>query len=137
MWLNACLTVRAHNANSHAKRGWETFTAEIIRAVTSREDGRGVIFFAWGAPAQKACDNIQIDEVCAHTAMGSFTRVAADSDICVSQTKHLVLRSAHPSPLSAHRGFIGNGHFKKANEWLKENYGEGEEINWAALNQSP
>ncbi|KZP32521.1 uracil-DNA glycosylase, partial [Athelia psychrophila] len=110
LWLNACLTVRAHNANSHAKRGWETFTAEVIRAVTSRADGRGVIFFAWGAPAQKACDNINIDE-----------------------TKHLVLRSAHPSPLSAHRGFIGNGHFKKANEWLKEKYGDGQEINWAAL----
>ncbi|KAF7965976.1 hypothetical protein HWV62_40701 [Athelia sp. TMB] len=113
LWLNASLTVRAHNANSHAKHGWETFTAEVIRAVTSRKNGRGVIFFAWGAPAQKACDNIDIDE-----------------------KKHLVLRSAHPSPLSAHRGFLGNGHFKKANEWLKEKYGEGEEINWAALGSS-
>lgn len=63
LWLNACLTVRAHKANSHAKRGWEAFTTEVIRAVTSRENGRGVVFFAWGASAQKACDNIKIDEV--------------------------------------------------------------------------
>lgn len=48
----------------------------------------------------------------------------------------LARRSAHPSPLSAHRGFLGNEHFKKANEWLKEQYGEGEEINWAALGKS-
>lgn len=64
LWLNTCLTVRAHQANSHARKGWETFTAEVVRAVTSRKDGRGVVFFAWGLPAQKTCDSIKIDEVC-------------------------------------------------------------------------
>jgi len=68
------------------------------------------VFFVWGSPAQKTCDNIGIDE-----------------------TKHLVLRSTHPSPLSAHRGFFGNGHFAKADEWLRERYGDGEKINWAVL----
>jgi len=110
LWLNASLTVRAHKANSHSKKGWETFTAAVIRAVTSRENGRGVVFFAWGLPAQKTCASLGIDE-----------------------KKHLVLKSAHPSPLSAHRGFLGNSHFRLANEWLREKYGEGEEINWAAL----
>ncbi|KAK0210217.1 uracil-DNA glycosylase [Desarmillaria ectypa] len=111
LWLNTSLTVRAHKAYSHAGKGWETFTAQVIRAVTSRAGGRSVVFMAWGLPAQKTCDKIGIDE-----------------------TKHLVLRSAHPSPLSAHRGFIGNGHFRKANEWLLSKYGDGAEIKWNILN---
>ncbi|KAH7927080.1 uracil-DNA glycosylase [Leucogyrophana mollusca] len=114
LWLNTCLTVRAHTANSHSKKGWETFTDAVIRAILSREseaDGKGgVVFFAWGLPAQKTFERIGIDE-----------------------KRHLVLKSAHPSPLSAHRGFLGNGHFKKANEWLSERYGEGKEIDWAVL----
>ncbi|KAK0225131.1 uracil-DNA glycosylase [Armillaria nabsnona] len=111
LWLNTSLTVRAHKAYSHAGKGWEMFTAEVIRAITSKADGKGVVFMAWGLPAQKTCDKIGIDE-----------------------TKHLVLRSAHPSPLSAHRGFIGNGHFRKANEWLSDRYGDGAEIKWDILN---
>ncbi|TFK45995.1 uracil-DNA glycosylase [Heliocybe sulcata] len=114
LWLNACLTVRAHKANSHSGKGWETFTSEVLRAVLSRESGRGVVVFAWGIPAQKTCDKVGIDE-----------------------QKHLVLRSAHPSPLSAHRGFLGNGHFKTANDWLRKQYGEGEEIDWTVLGESP
>ncbi|KAG2032596.1 uracil-DNA glycosylase, partial [Suillus americanus] len=105
LWLNTCMTVRAHNANSHSKKGWETFTDAVIRAVLDRSDGRGVVFFAWGLPAQKLCDRLGIDELC--------------------------VRSPHPSPLSAHRGFLGNAHFKKANEWLQKTHGE--EIDWMAL----
>ncbi|KIJ17134.1 hypothetical protein PAXINDRAFT_73511 [Paxillus involutus ATCC 200175] len=108
LWLNTCLTVRAHNANSHSKKGWESFTDAVIKAVLEREGGRGVVFFAWGLPAQKTCARLRIDE-----------------------ERHLVLKSAHPSPLSAHRGFLGNGHFKKANEWLRK---KGlEEIDWMVL----
>ncbi|KDQ59586.1 hypothetical protein JAAARDRAFT_175017 [Jaapia argillacea MUCL 33604] len=110
LWLNTSLTVRAHKANSHANKGWNTFTCEVIRAVTARKS-KGVVIFAWGLPAQKTCSAIGIDE-----------------------KKHLVLKSAHPSPLSAHRGFLGNGHFKLANEWLRERYGAAAGINWAALN---
>jgi len=117
LWLNACLTVRAHKANSHSKKGWETFTAEVLRAVVKRskdkgqEKKKGVVFLLWGLPAQKTCKAIGIDE-----------------------TKHLVLKSAHPSPLSARKGFMGNEHFKKTNDWLRANYGEGEEIDWTVLN---
>ncbi|KAI0059103.1 uracil-DNA glycosylase [Artomyces pyxidatus] len=110
LFLNSALTVRAHKANSHAKKGWEQLTTAALRAVAQRADGRGVVFFAWGLPAQKTCKAVGIDE-----------------------TKHLVLKSAHPSPLSAYRGFFGNGHFKRANEWLEEKYGPGEGIDWTAL----
>ncbi|KAF8842512.1 uracil-DNA glycosylase [Paxillus ammoniavirescens] len=108
LWLNTCLTVRAHNANSHSKKGWESFTDAVIKAVLERRGGRGVVFFAWGLPAQKTCARLGIDE-----------------------ERHLVLKSAHPSPLSAHRGFLGNGHFKKANEWLRKK--DLEEIDWMVL----
>jgi len=77
-----------------------------VAAVAARP--RGAVFFAWGAPAQKMCASID-------------------------EAKHLVLRSAHPSPLSASRGFLGNEHFKKANAWLREQHGEDAEIDWAAL----
>jgi uracil DNA glycosylase len=72
LWLNTCLTVRAHNANSHSKKGWETFTDAVIRAVLDRPDGRGVVFFAWGLPAQKLYDRLGIDEVCACHLLFSF-----------------------------------------------------------------
>ncbi|KAF8078069.1 uracil-DNA glycosylase-like protein, partial [Lyophyllum atratum] len=112
LWLNTSLTVRAHKAASHANKGWETFTAQVIRTVIERESEtrRGIVFMAWGLPAQKACAKLGIDE-------------------------HLLLKSAHPSPLSAHRGFIGNGHFRLANTWLKEKYGEGSQIDWTVLRQ--
>ncbi|PPQ62789.1 hypothetical protein CVT24_000483 [Panaeolus cyanescens] len=112
LWLNSSLTVRAHSAGSHAKQGWETFTAEALRAVLKRKNSEqeGVVFMAWGLPAQKTLAKLSVDK-----------------------KKHLVLESAHPSPLSARRGFMGNEHFKKANEWLVEKYGEGAGIDWTVL----
>ncbi|RPB00618.1 uracil-DNA glycosylase [Choiromyces venosus 120613-1] len=101
--LNACLTVRASEANSHAGKGWEKFTQKVIDVIAAR---KGVVFLVWGKPAEK--------------------RVAK-----VDRSKHNVLLSVHPSPLSASRGFFDCGHFRKANEWLVERYGEGAEINWS------
>jgi uracil-DNA glycosylase len=64
LWLNASLTVRAHKAGSHARKGWEIFTAEAIRAVLQRKDTQsGVVFMAWGLHAEKTYDKIGIDEV--------------------------------------------------------------------------
>ncbi|OJJ43314.1 hypothetical protein ASPZODRAFT_136540 [Penicilliopsis zonata CBS 506.65] len=105
LMLNTCLTVRAHNANSHSNKGWERFTQKAIDTV-AKVRTRGVVFLAWGKPAGK--------------------RVAG-----VDQKKHLVLQSVHPSPLSASRGWFDCGHFKKCNEWLAERYGEEEIIDWA------
>lgn len=102
--LNTCLTVRAHEANSHANRGWEKFTQKVIDVVAAKRT-KGVVFLAWGTPAGK--------------------RVAK-----VDKKRHTVLMSVHPSPLSASRGWFDCGHFKKTNEWLVEKYGEGEEIDW-------
>lgn len=102
--LNTCLTVRAHEANSHANKGWEKFTQKVIDTVEKRRT-RGVVFLAWGKPAQSRCKKI-------------------------NKTRHLVLESVHPSPLSAARGFFDCGHFKKANAWLKERYGEDGTIDW-------
>ncbi|KAL1953157.1 hypothetical protein VTO42DRAFT_3537 [Malbranchea cinnamomea] len=104
LMLNACLTVRAHNANSHANRGWETFTQKVIDTV-ARVRTNGVVFLAWGAAAGKRVAHILKD-------------------------RHCVLRSAHPSPLSASRGFFTCGHFKKANEWLEKRYGPDGIIDW-------
>lgn len=67
LWLNASLTVRAHKAGSHSKKGWESFTAEALRQVLAREDCAGIVFMAWGLSAQKTCDSIGIDEVSALT----------------------------------------------------------------------
>ncbi len=105
LMLNTCLTVRAHDANSHSNHGWERFTQRIIDLVAQRS-ARGVVFMAWGSPAAKRV--VKIDE-----------------------TRHLVLRSVHPSPLSAHRGFFECGHFRKANEWLMKRYGAAGEIDWS------
>ncbi|KXS96547.1 hypothetical protein AC579_4618 [Pseudocercospora musae] len=105
LMLNTCLTVRAHEANSHAKKGWERFTQKVIDSVAQKRT-KGVVFLAWGKPAQERCSK--------HGNSG----------------KHLVLKSVHPSPLSAHKGFLDCGHFKKANEWLKERYGEEGVIDW-------
>ena len=91
--LNTCLTVREHQAFSHSSKGWETFTDAAIAALSR---GRtGLVFMLWGAPAG---------------------RKAA----LIDQSRHLVLMSAHPSPLSAMRGFMGNGHFLKCNEYLMQ-----------------
>jgi uracil-DNA glycosylase len=108
--INTCLTVRAHEANSHAGKGWERFTQKVIDIV-AKVRTRGVVFLAWGTPAGK--------------------RVSG-----VNRSRHLVLQSVHPSPLSAARGFFDCGHFKKTNEWLKERYGEEGQIEWS-LNVKP
>lgn len=89
--LNASLSVRAHEANSHALFGWHQFTDAVISALSTQQEH--VVFMLWGAFAMKKKE-------------------------LIDSTTHLVLTSAHPSPLSAHRGFLGNGHFKKANEYL-------------------
>jgi uracil-DNA glycosylase len=102
--LNTCLTVRAHDANSHANRGWEKFTQKVIDTVAAKRS-KGVVFLAWGSPAGK--------------------RV-----VKVNREKHLVLQSVHPSPLSASRGWFDCGHFKKTNEWLEGRYGVGSGIEW-------
>ncbi|KAL2755017.1 hypothetical protein ACRALDRAFT_1082596 [Sodiomyces alcalophilus JCM 7366] len=102
--LNACLTVRAHEANSHSNRGWERFTQRVIELAAARRS-KGVVFIAWGSPAARRV--VKID-----------------------QTRHLVLKSVHPSPLSASRGFFDCGHFRKANEWLIQRYGAKAEIDW-------
>jgi uracil-DNA glycosylase len=104
--LNACLTVEAHKANSHSDRGWEQFTEKVLEAaVKSRPSGLCVL--AWGSPAGKRVDK---------TSPGN---------------NHLILKSVHPSPLSASRGFFTNKHFIKANEWLLQRYGPGGVIDWA------
>ncbi|MGL4853148.1 MAG: uracil-DNA glycosylase [Phocaeicola sp.] len=89
--LNATLTVRAHEAGSHQRKGWETFTDAAIHALAQQKEH--LVFILWGSYAQKK---------------GAF----------IDPTKHLVLQSVHPSPLSAHRGFFGNKHFSRANEYL-------------------
>ncbi|MBR6328239.1 MAG: uracil-DNA glycosylase [Lachnospiraceae bacterium] len=99
--LNTVLTVRAHQANSHRNIGWEEFTDAAIRAL-NRED-RPIVFMLWGAPAGRKAEMLD-------------------------NPRHLVLKSPHPSPLSAHRGFFGCRHFSKCNEFLKAN-GE-EPIDW-------
>ena len=104
LMLNTCLTVRAHDANSHANRGWERFTQRVIDVVAQRRT-RGVVFLAWGTPAGKRVQK-------------------------VDRARHLVLQSVHPSPLSASRGFFDCGHFRKANEWLVTRYGEDGVIDW-------
>ncbi len=91
--LNATLTVRAHEAASHQKRGWEEFTDSIIAKISAERDG--VVFLLWGSYAQR-------------------------KDMLIDRQKHLVLKAVHPSPLSAHRGFFGCKHFSKANAYLTE-----------------
>ena len=109
--LNTCLTVRAHEANSHSKKGWEPFTQKVIDLV-ARVRTRGVVFLAWGTPAQQRCAKID-------------------------KKRHLVLQSVHPSPLSAMRGFFDCGHFLKTNEWLESRYGSDGTINWDLNHPKP
>ncbi len=92
--LNATLTVQAHSAGSHQGRGWETFTDAVIRKVAQEKEH--VVFMLWGNYAQQ-------------------------KGAVVDGQKHLVLKSVHPSPLSAYRGFIGCGHFSTANNYLISN----------------
>lgn len=99
--LNATLTVRAHQAGSHQNKGWEQFTDAVIRKLS--EEKENVVFLLWGAYAQRK---------------GEF----------IDRNKHLVLASAHPSPFAAHRGFFGNKHFSKTNDYLRAKGLEG--ISW-------
>lgn len=92
--LNATLTVQQATAGSHQNKGWEEFTDAVIRAINDKKEH--VVFMLWGSYAQKK---------------GAF----------IDRAKHLVLESPHPSPLSAHRGFLGNKHFSKANAYLTAN----------------
>ncbi|WP_409523414.1 uracil-DNA glycosylase [Nitrincola sp. MINF-07-Sa-05] len=99
--LNAVLTVEQSNANAHQGKGWEQFTDRIIHLVNERCES--VVFMLWGSYAQKK---------------GAF----------IDTGRHLVLKAPHPSPLSAHRGFLGCGHFSQANNYLKAQGRS--EINW-------
>ena len=92
LFLNSTLTVRAHKANSHSRKGWETFTTAVLRAVTQRKDERGVVFFAWGLPAQKTCDAVGIDEASTFSLPFTCSRVlilllgqAPNIEVCCSQ----------------------------------------------------
>ena len=91
--LNSTLTVQAHIAASHSGKGWEMFTDAVIRAVA--EHRKNVVYMLWGSFAQKKAEY-------------------------VNEQENLILKSAHPSPLSAYRGFFGNHHFSRANEYLVE-----------------
>jgi len=99
--LNASLTVKPGVANSHAQYGWHQFTDAVIKELSEKENH--IVFMLWGAFAGK-------------------------KQILIDDSKHLVLMSVHPSPLSAYRGFFGNNHFKLANEYLRKK-GRGE-IEW-------
>lgn len=90
--LNATLTVQAHMAGSHQRKGWETFTDAAIHSLAEKKEN--LVFILWGAYAQKKAAFIDTN-------------------------KHLVLKSVHPSPLSAHNGFFGNNHFSKTNAFLE------------------
>lgn len=99
--LNATLTVRARKAGSHQKKGWEEFTDAVIQKLSEQREH--LVFMLWGAYAQK-------------------------KGAIIDQKKHCVLKSPHPSPFSADRGFFGNNHFRKANEYLKAHGMD--EIDW-------
>ena len=99
--LNATLTVREHQAGSHQRQGWEEFTDAVIRILSANREH--LVFILWGSYAQ-----------------GKSSLIDAN--------RHYILRSAHPSPLSAYRGFFGNHHFSLANQYLRSNGIE--EIQW-------
>lgn len=99
--LNATLTVRARQAGSHQNRGWETFTNTAISALSDKREH--LVFLLWG-------------------------NYAMAKEELIDQSKHLVLKSAHPSPFSANRGFFGNRHFSKTNQYLRKHGIE--EIDW-------
>ncbi|KAJ9478999.1 Uracil-DNA glycosylase [Pseudozyma hubeiensis] len=154
LMLNSCLTVSAGKANSHNGKGWEGLTKHVLKMIADEAGGsekeavrgsriasmfkkvqdkekdapesqqkgeekgeaegqsKGVVFLIWGAPAAKTL---------------------AEAGVTDKNPNILILKSPHPSPLSAHRGFLGNGHFKKANEWLKQRYGPTGMIDWTKL----
>ncbi len=104
LMMNTVLTVRESQPNSHKGKGWEIFTDNVISLLNQRPEP--MVFLLWGANAR------------------AKTKI-------ITNPAHLVLESAHPSPLSAYNGFFGNGHFKKANEFLKKN--NMTEIDWQII----
>jgi len=104
--LNTVLTVREGEANSHRRKGWETFTTEVIRLLNERE--KPMVFILWGKPAQSKMS-------------------------LIDTARHKVLTAPHPSPLSANRGFFGSKPFSKTNAYLKQ-WGM-QEINWQISNR--
>ena len=94
LMLNTILTVRAHEAMSHADKGWQTFTDAVMEKLDEMD--RAMVFILWGKPAQK-------------------------KEKLITNPKHLVLKSAHPSPLSSYRGFFGSRPFSATNEFLQKN----------------
>lgn len=100
--LNTVLTVEAGNANSHSKCGWQTFTDNVIKILNERS--QPIVFMLWGKQAEKKRE-------------------------LITNPKHLVLITSHPSPFSARRGFFGCNHFRLANEFLRDN--NIEEIDWS------
>jgi len=99
--INATFTVRASQAGSHQKKGWETFTDAIIKKISSEK--KDIVFLLWGAFAQK-------------------------KEKLIDTRRHHILKSPHPSPFSAHKGFLGNKHFSKTNDFL---HSKGKKsINW-------
>jgi len=100
--LNAVLTVEHGQAGSHQGKGWETFTDAVVQSLTDGRDG--LVFMLWGSYAQK-------------------------KGAAIDRRKHLVLKAPHPSPLSAHRGFLGCKHFSSANNYLLQH--QQEPINWS------
>lgn len=99
--LNTCLTVRAHQANSHKGKGWETFTDRVIQLLNERQEP--IVFILWGANARS-------------------------KKTLITGRQHMILESVHPSPLSAYNGFFGEKYFSKANDFLKY-HGE-EPVDW-------
>ena len=104
--LNTVLTVRRGQANSHKGKGWEEFTDLVIQALNERE--QPMVFILWGANAQA-------------------------KESMITNPKHLIIKGAHPSPLSAHRGFWGGCYFSKANHFLSQ---FGSPVNWGIQNQN-
>jgi uracil-DNA glycosylase len=100
--LNACLTVRDNEPLSHSKIGWIPFTDSVISRIST--DKKNVVFLLWGKFAQ-------------------------EKQALIDETKHLVLKAAHPSPFSANNGFLGSRHFSKTNEYLTRNGID--PVNWA------
>ena len=93
--LNATMTVREAEAGSHQGKGWETFTDNVIRIINAKK--KNIVYMLWGNFARK-------------------------KKTLIDASNNLILESAHPSPLSAHRGFLGNNHFKLASEYVKDQY---------------
>jgi len=103
--LNTVLTVRAHEANSHKNMGWESFTDKVIETINRKPEP--VVFLLWGSHAQKKAE-------------------------LITNPQHMLIRSPHPSPLSAHRGFFGSKPFSRANAFLRKSGLQ--EIDWQIPN---